>query len=565
LREEDSLLGRQLDEYRLLTMLGQGGMARVYLALDTRLRRYVTVKMIARPLREDPDYIRRFETEAQAIARLDHPHIVQVYRYGEADGLLYLVMKYVEGVSLASILATHQRERTFMDDDEIMRIVGELGQALDYAHSQNVIHRDVKPSNILIDQQGRVVLTDFGLSLLTDEETQGEVFGTPHYIAPEQVLSSADAVPQSDLYAVGVIVYQMLTNELPFDGRNPTQVAELHVYNPPPSPRSKRPALSPAVAAVVRRLLAKHPAERYASGAALTAALSDALTGATVVETPLPTAPLAGTTTVVEQPRPPVTETAIEYPQAEVASVPPLVHVEPAVAAQPPRRPLSPSCLVLAVGLPLLLLLCGLGFWWLNGGGGSSEDRPTLVIPTAATVIAGVEATPTAAPSATVESASPTIVPTSASTETATIAAAATGTATPTLLPTSTLRPSPTVTPTSSPLYRLLLVTNEEQSLFVVNQSAEPFPVEALLLGSDSEGIAGTEWQISSLDPGDCLTAWSATGNPRPPDVNCEAAGEVIERRGAGRFWRREFGVFYAGEEIATCDPDSRCVVEISR
>jgi serine/threonine-protein kinase len=139
--QEDSLLARQLDEYRLISPLGHGGMARVYLAVDDRLKRYVAIKTIDKPLHADPDYIKRFEYEAQTIAQLEHPHIVRVYRYGEADGTLYLAMQYIKGASLDSILASYREDGEFMETEDAVRIVRELCLALDYAHSQGVIHR----------------------------------------------------------------------------------------------------------------------------------------------------------------------------------------------------------------------------------------------------------------------------------------------------------------------------------------------------------------------------------------------------------------------------------------
>ncbi|MCP4601634.1 MAG: serine/threonine protein kinase, partial [Proteobacteria bacterium] len=201
----DSLLEQQLDEYRLETLLGQGGMARVYRALDVRLNRYTAVKVIDTPFRADSDYILRFEREAQAIAQLEHPHIVSVYRYGEDDGLLYIAMQYIEGSDLGSVLDSYQQGLEFIEPKDAQRIIREVCLALDYAHSKGVVHRDIKPANIMLDEQGAVFLTDFGLALISEIGTRGEIFGSPHYISPEQAISSAGAVPQSDLYAVGII------------------------------------------------------------------------------------------------------------------------------------------------------------------------------------------------------------------------------------------------------------------------------------------------------------------------------------------------------------------------
>lgn len=274
--EVNSLLHQQLDEYRLEAVLGRGGMARIYRGFDVRLNRKVAIKVIDAPFRTDPDYIVRFEREAQAIARLKHPHIVTLYRYGEADGLLYLAMEYIEGADLAAILAGYRADQSLMPAARAGQIIRPICLALDYAHQQGVVHRDVKPSNIMVDPEGRPVLTDFGLALL-DNRTRGEIFGTPHYMAPEQVVSSAGATPQSDLYSIGVILFEIFTGKLPFDAVHPHELAMLHLTEPPPPLRQLNPALSPELEAVVLKALAKTPEERFPGGAALADALDQAL------------------------------------------------------------------------------------------------------------------------------------------------------------------------------------------------------------------------------------------------------------------------------------------------
>jgi serine/threonine protein kinase len=199
-----------------------------------------------------------------------------VYRYGEANGLLYIAMEYIEGADLETVLATYHDDQQFMPPSEVSRIIGPVCLALDYVHSQGVIHRDIKPSNIMLDSQGRPILTDFGLVLL-DYQTRGEIFGTPHYIAPEQVVSSAGAVPQSDLYSLGVILYEIFTGKLPFEADHPYDIAMLHLTEAPPPPRRHRPDLSPELEAVILKTLAKEPEGRYPSGAALAEALEQAL------------------------------------------------------------------------------------------------------------------------------------------------------------------------------------------------------------------------------------------------------------------------------------------------
>jgi serine/threonine-protein kinase len=185
---EDSLLGKQLGEYQIEALLGQGGMARVYRAMDVRLKRQAVIKLIDPPSRNDPGYVMRFEREAQIIGRLDHPNIVRLYRFDEQDGWLYMAMQYVEGADLGVVLASYRADQELIEPDDACRIIREICSALDYAHRNGVIHRDVKPANILLDRQGGLI-SDFGLALITEIGTAAK-FWIAH-IAPEQAVSSA--------------------------------------------------------------------------------------------------------------------------------------------------------------------------------------------------------------------------------------------------------------------------------------------------------------------------------------------------------------------------------------
>lgn len=276
-RQADELLGQQLDEYQLAELLGQGGMARIYRGFDVRLKRNVAIKVIDATYQADAEYRARFEREAQAIAQLEHPHIVRLYRYGEISGLFYMAMQYVEGRDLKAVLAEYRQQERTIPPEQASRIIREVCQALDYAHSKGIIHRDVKPSNIMIDVYGHAYLTDFGLALLADTETKGEIFGSPHYIAPEQVISSKGAVPQSDLYAVGVILYEMFSGQLPFDGAEPLDIAMRHLSDEPPPPHQFRPDIDPALEGVILIAMAKKPLKRPTNGTELADALDRAL------------------------------------------------------------------------------------------------------------------------------------------------------------------------------------------------------------------------------------------------------------------------------------------------
>ncbi len=273
----DPLIGHQFANFRLERVLGRGGMGTVYYGQDVRLLRPVAIKVIDDRYRDDPTYATRFIQEARSVAGWRHENIVQVYYAGDEDGLYYFVMEYIHGVDLGRILRRYAEAGELLQPGEVLRIARAAANALDYAHQHGVIHRDVKPSNLMVAEDGRVVLTDFGLALHLSQGSLGEVFGSPRYIAPEQARNSAHAVPQSDLYSLGVILYEMLVGCTPFDDPSPTAMAIQHITQPPPAPRQFNPALGPAVEAVLLRALSKEAAERFPSGRDLLQALEDGL------------------------------------------------------------------------------------------------------------------------------------------------------------------------------------------------------------------------------------------------------------------------------------------------
>ncbi|MBC8098697.1 MAG: serine/threonine protein kinase [Armatimonadetes bacterium] len=277
---QDALMGRVLDGYRIDRLLGQGGMARVYRGIDDKLNRYVAIKIIDPKSGNNAEYRKRFEAEARAIAALRHPNIVGIYRFGDDNGLYYMVMEHIDGPDLHGVLEDYRQRGELIPHTSLLKIFEQVAKGLDYAHKQNVIHRDVKPSNIMLNSQGDAILTDFGLVLVTTQATQGEVFGSPLYIAPEQAMSSAAVVPQSDLYALGVTLYEALTGRVPFNTGSSMQIAMAHISDPLPDPLSINPLLSPAFVSVLETALAKEPEQRYATGAKLVAALRSAISDA---------------------------------------------------------------------------------------------------------------------------------------------------------------------------------------------------------------------------------------------------------------------------------------------
>lgn len=263
---EDRLLGMQFGSYRLQRLIAAGGMARIYEAEDIVLNRQVAVKVLNLEGNPETTMAVRFQREAKAVAKLDHDHIVSVYAYGEAAGCIYIAMKLIDGRDLSQEMSRHRRSGQKMEPARALHILEQIAQAIDYAHDHGIIHRDIKPSNILIDKRDRAYLTDFGLLLQENGEstkTRGTAFGTPRYIAPEQALASQNAVPQSDVYALAVILYEILTGEAPFTGETPMEIALGHIGDPPRPPRSLNNKIPHGVERELLRALEKDPPRRH--------------------------------------------------------------------------------------------------------------------------------------------------------------------------------------------------------------------------------------------------------------------------------------------------------------
>jgi tetratricopeptide (TPR) repeat protein/predicted Ser/Thr protein kinase len=266
------VVGETLGQYRLTKELGKGGFATVYRALQPTLNRDVAVKVLHPEFIRDERALRRFKREALAVARLAHPNIVAVYDYGEHDGRAYLVMEYVAGKNLKNRLGRPTALSLALE------VVTAVGSALDYAHSKGLVHRDVKPGNILFTEDNRIVLSDFGIVRLADDQsslTRG-VIGTPQYMAPEQALGR-EVDGRSDLYSLGIVLFEMLTGRVPFKGDTPVATLSMHATLPPPSARERNPELSEVIDAVVARTLAKAPEDRFQSGQELRTALAEAI------------------------------------------------------------------------------------------------------------------------------------------------------------------------------------------------------------------------------------------------------------------------------------------------
>jgi eukaryotic-like serine/threonine-protein kinase len=247
--------------FRLEERVGAGGMSTVYRAFDETLERWVAIKLLHREISTDEDQLERFRREARAVARLSHPHVVTVIDAGEDEGHPYIVFEYVEGETLKDRIRRLGR----LDVPEAVAYAIEIGRALMAAHQERMVHRDVKPQNVLIDMEGRAKVTDFGIARSLETEgltATGRVLGTTDYVAPEQAIGE-DTTEQSDIYSLGIVLYEMLTGDVPFKADTQVAVAMKHVREPMPDVQHRRPEVSAALASVIDRATAKEPRNRY--------------------------------------------------------------------------------------------------------------------------------------------------------------------------------------------------------------------------------------------------------------------------------------------------------------
>src|SRR5436309_7710141 len=257
------------DRFRLEEKVGAGGMSSVYRAFDPTLERWVAIKLMHSDISSDPDQLERFRREARAAAGLNHPHLVTVIDAGEDEGTPYIVFEHVEGETLKERIRRVGR----LPIPEAVAYAIEIARALGAAHARHIVHRDVKPQNVLIDEEGSCKVTDFGIARTLDEEgltADGRVLGTTDYVSPEQAMGHP-VTGQSDLYSLGIVLYEMLTGEVPFSGDNQVAVAMKHVREPLPDVQHKRLEVSAALASVIDRATAKRQEDRYGDDAELVA------------------------------------------------------------------------------------------------------------------------------------------------------------------------------------------------------------------------------------------------------------------------------------------------------
>lgn len=428
----------KIGRYIIKAELGRGGMSTVFHAYDPSFERDVAIKVLPAAFLHDPQFRARFDREAKMIANLEHPAIVPVYDFGEQDGLPYIVMRYMAGGSLADRL-----NKGALSFEETSRIISRLAPALDAAHARGIIHRDLKPGNILFDQYSNAFLSDFGIARLTESSatliTGESIVGTPAYMSPEQVQSNKTIDRHSDIYAMGVLTFQMLTGQAPYQAETPAKVMMMHLLEPVPTILDKKTDLPEGAEQIISRSMAKEPADRYSTTAELGAALEALVYGSQAEIQIQPVAPrglsTSGGATVVS--KPPQKQSSV--PQSAFAdksqvTSPGLSGGQSVATTQPTRRTLT-----LPLVLIILLLVGGIGamsVFIFSGRQGSS-------FPLLGAVQASVTSAPTNTPTP--------LTQTTAPQPTSTIPALMLDTPSAEPSPTPMATPSPTITATSQP------------------------------------------------------------------------------------------------------------------
>ena len=269
---DDKLIGKTLGQYTILEEAGRGGMATVYLAKQASMNRSVAIKVLPPHFLHDPSFLERFKREVEVISQLEHPHILPIYEFGEADGMPYIAMRFLGGGSMAQMI-----RRGVPDLDELVRPMRQVSQALDYAHLQGIIHRDLKPGNIMLDEGGNAYLSDFGIARVMGSDLTGSaIIGTPAYMSPEQA-NGIGIDGRSDIYSLGVVLFELITGREPYQAETPMALLLKHLNEPMPPAREFREGISDAVEDVLSKSTAKDPDERYSSAKEMSDAFEKAL------------------------------------------------------------------------------------------------------------------------------------------------------------------------------------------------------------------------------------------------------------------------------------------------
>ena len=552
------LNGSTIGKYHIMALLGRGGMAEVYRAYQPGLDRFVAVKVLHSHLADDEDFVGRFEREASAVARLRHPNIVQVYDFDVEGDRYYMVMEFIEGPTLR----TELRERSVGDQPfafaEATRILDALSSAIDYAHTRGMVHRDLKPANIMFTSEGQVVLTDFGIARIVSDThltVTGAIVGTPTYMSPEQGQGERGD-ERSDIYSLGVVLYEMVTGRVPFDADTPFAVIMRHINDPLPSPREVNPDIPAAAEQVILKTLSKNPDNRYQTAGEMARALREAVgvpPGQALTATPIATI----------APRPPVPEIPAVLSSDVKPGLDRTPTEQPTCVATAPVTTTAPQTEVPApssgTGLPILPLFLGVGAVLVVSlialavivlsqfGPWKEEISATQTIPAEALVTQRAD-TPTPSLTATpTDTYTPVPTPTARvvivtstprivvvtpaplpSTDTPTpMSASATDTPTrPTSTPTRTPTSSPTATPTSAPATPTL-----------ASLTATPRPRPPAITGKLAFSLPqGTSFKVYVVEVGPTPPTglYASVGNARQPALSNDGQWLLVNGTGGG-------------------------------
>jgi len=512
-----SWIGRSLGgRYQIESLLGQGGMSAVYKATDPNLKRVVAVKLIHPHLSSDPQFVQRFEEEAKAVASLRHPNIVQVYDFNSDQGVYYMVLEFVPGETLHDRLQRLGGQGRALPITDALKFTLNICAALEYAHQRGIIHRDIKPANIMLDVYGQAILMDFGIVKLiggTSHTATGAVLGTARYISPE-VIRAEPADPRSDIYSLGITLYEMLSGKTPFQSDSAMTLMMMHLNDPVPDPRSLRADLPDALVKILLKSLEKDRLKRYQNVAEMAADLKRVLasieTGTVIAPIqPVPgwqaatviTPPVAKSNIAQRQPvSAPTNEPTIFDAQKTNYSAPPPVYNSSPVSAQYTSTPVAAPA---KKGISLFLILglgaaCILFVAVLSLGGVFLLSRQTSAPPSVLTSGPGATDTPLALVASTQA-----------------VTAAATSTAAPvTAVPAPSATAAPTIVPTATypPLYVKIDSITLSGNKYVVNY--ETFGYTEKLPGTHVHFFFNTVPVAQAGMPGG--GPWYVYGGPRP-------------------------------------------------
>ncbi len=527
-------IGQTLNgRYRIEELLGQGGMSSVYKATDPNLRRVVAIKLIHTHLSNNPDFVRRFEEEAAAVAQLRHPHIVQVYDFNHDGDVYYIVFEFVPGETLQDRMSRLIHNNRQMPFNETIQIAASVGDALDYAHKRGLVHRDIKPANVMLNVHNEAILTDFGIVKITggtQHTATGAVLGTAQYMSPEQIRGTTiDA--RSDIYSLGVSLFEMAGGRPPFAADSAMSLMMMHVTDPVPDLRQIRPDTPPGLVAVIEKTLAKNPSDRYQTSAELVGDLRRVQMG----QAPLNTAPQkVGSDATVVEPVVPVGAHTVVESSARMESPTPEVAPfasSPQNSPQPPKAASGNNRNLMMIGgiVGVVLIIAAiLGFSGVFGGGnGDGAPTPTQEVAGGGTAVAVVnndQPTNTPPPTATLAPTQPaataTLNPTDTPAPTATIDATATQIAYEVTLEAeiamtrAAASPTPQPSPTSpaGPYTRINSITINQNGAYVVEY--ETFGFTEQLPGVHIHFFFNTVTPENAGVPGS--GPWILYGGPRP-------------------------------------------------